>query len=146
MLVPKAPGYATIIDLPPDVAANVVSELPRLARAVKEATGGINIVQVLIIAGHDFLLSRFSASLLLRHRIMAHLQAYDQTLRGLIVPDDYVDEGNGSAREPEGTGGSAAAEGADTSAAAECTRSGRRGLPPRRSDGAVRGERYAKIA
>jgi hypothetical protein len=34
-----------------------VSELPRLSRAVKEATGGINIVQVLIIAGHDFLLS-----------------------------------------------------------------------------------------
>ena len=59
MLVPKAPGYATIIDLPPDVAANVVSELPRLARAVKEATGGINIVQVLIIAGHDFLRMQF---------------------------------------------------------------------------------------
>ena len=57
MLVPKAPGYAAIIDLPPDVAANVLSELPRPARAVKEATGGINIVQVLIIAGHDFLLS-----------------------------------------------------------------------------------------
>ena len=74
---------------------------------------------------------------------MAHLQAYDQTLRGFIVPGDQVDEGNGSAREPEGTGGSAAAEGADASAAAECTRSGRRGLPPRRSDRAMRGQRYA---
>jgi diadenosine tetraphosphate (Ap4A) HIT family hydrolase len=48
LLVPKAPGYAAIIDLPPDVAANVLSELPRLARAVKEVTGGINIAQVLI--------------------------------------------------------------------------------------------------
>ena len=64
MLVPKAPGYATIIDLPPDVAANVVSELPRLARTIKEATGGINIVQVLIIAGHDFLLSLSNSVLL----------------------------------------------------------------------------------
>jgi hypothetical protein len=59
LLVPKAPGYATIIDLPPDVAANVLSELPRLARAVKEATGDINIVQVLIIAGHVFLRMQF---------------------------------------------------------------------------------------
>jgi diadenosine tetraphosphate (Ap4A) HIT family hydrolase len=49
------------MDLPPDVAANVLSELPRLARAVKEATGagGINIVQVLIIAGHVFLRMQF---------------------------------------------------------------------------------------
>jgi hypothetical protein len=123
-----------------------VSELPRLARAVKEATGGINIVQVLIIAGHDFLLSRFSASLLLRHRIMAHLQAYfiddeasddgdgdsddsdqsdgDPTLGGFIVAvaGDYVDEGCGSASEPDG---SAAAEGAGASAARGRTRSGR---------------------
>jgi hypothetical protein len=111
-----------------------VSELPRLARAVKEATGGINIVQVLIIAGYDFLRMQFcyrylttffGSSLLLRHRIMAHLQAYDQTLRGFIVPGDQVDEGNGSAREPEGTGGSAAAEGAGASAARGRTRSGR---------------------
>ena len=29
------------------------------------------------------------------------------------MPDDHVDEGSGSASEPEGTGGSAAAEGAD---------------------------------
>jgi hypothetical protein len=71
---------------------------------------------------------------------MAHLQAYDQTLRGFIVPDDQVDEGNGSAREPEGTGGSAAAEGADASAAGERTHSGRRA---RRADGAMRGQRYA---
>jgi hypothetical protein len=48
LLVPKAPGYATVMDLPPDVAANVLSELPRLARAIQAATGadGINIVQV----------------------------------------------------------------------------------------------------
>jgi hypothetical protein len=72
---------------------------------------------------------------------MAHLQAYDQTLRGLIVPGDHVDEGSGSASEPEGTGGSAAAEGADASAAVERTRSGRHGLPPRRSDGVMRGQR-----
>ena len=71
---------------------------------------------------------------------MAHLQAYDQPLRGFIVPDDQVDEGNGSAREPEGTGGSAAAEGADASAAGERTHSGHRA---RRADGAMRGQRHA---
>jgi hypothetical protein len=59
LLVPKSPGYAAIIDLPPDVAANALSELPQLARAVKEATGGINTVQVLIIAGHVFLRMQF---------------------------------------------------------------------------------------
>ena len=47
LLIPKAVGYASIIDMPADVAANVVKELPRLARVVKEATGcdGVNIVQ-----------------------------------------------------------------------------------------------------
>jgi hypothetical protein len=68
---------------------------------------------------------------------MAHLQAYDQTLRGSTVPDDHVDEGSGSASEPEGTGGSAAAEGADASAVVERTHSRRR---ERRSDGAMRGK------
>ena len=68
---------------------------------------------------------------------------YDQTLRGFIVPDDHADEGSGGASEPEGAGGSAAAEGADASAAAERTRSGRRGMPPRRPDGVMRGQRCA---
>jgi histidine triad (HIT) family protein len=47
LLIPKAPGYATIYDMPPDVAANVLRELPRLAKAVQAATGcdGVNIVQ-----------------------------------------------------------------------------------------------------
>eukprot|EP00238_Polyblepharides_amylifera_P013274 CAMPEP_0196580146 /NCGR_PEP_ID=MMETSP1081-20130531/27426_1 /TAXON_ID=36882 /ORGANISM="Pyramimonas amylifera, Strain CCMP720" /LENGTH=145 /DNA_ID=CAMNT_0041899943 /DNA_START=173 /DNA_END=610 /DNA_ORIENTATION=+ len=47
LLIPKALGYATVLDMPEDVAANVFKELPRLARAVKEATGadGVNIVQ-----------------------------------------------------------------------------------------------------
>eukprot|EP01061_Rhynchopus_euleeides_P028364 TRINITY_DN4620_c0_g1_i1.p2 TRINITY_DN4620_c0_g1~~TRINITY_DN4620_c0_g1_i1.p2 ORF type:complete len:164 (+),score=74.65 TRINITY_DN4620_c0_g1_i1:51-494(+) len=47
LLVPKAKGYADIMDMPEDVAANVLKELPRLARAVKAATGapGVNIVQ-----------------------------------------------------------------------------------------------------
>ncbi|KAF4318498.1 hypothetical protein BBO99_00007269 [Phytophthora kernoviae] len=47
LLLPKAPGYATVMDMPSEVAANVYSELPRLARAVQEATGcdGINIFQ-----------------------------------------------------------------------------------------------------
>ena len=47
LLVPKASGYADIYSMPPDVAAAVLCELPRLARAVKEATGceGVNIVQ-----------------------------------------------------------------------------------------------------
>jgi diadenosine tetraphosphate (Ap4A) HIT family hydrolase len=47
LLVPKATGYASIIDMPEDVAANVLKELPRLARIVKSATGcdGVNIVQ-----------------------------------------------------------------------------------------------------
>eukprot|EP00242_Pyramimonas_sp_CCMP2087_P006922 CAMPEP_0198223880 /NCGR_PEP_ID=MMETSP1445-20131203/94485_1 /TAXON_ID=36898 /ORGANISM="Pyramimonas sp., Strain CCMP2087" /LENGTH=146 /DNA_ID=CAMNT_0043902867 /DNA_START=96 /DNA_END=536 /DNA_ORIENTATION=+ len=47
LLIPKAEGYATMMDLPEDVAANVFRELPRLARAVKEATGadGVSVIQ-----------------------------------------------------------------------------------------------------
>ena len=47
LLIPKASGYATVMDMPPDVAANVLSELPRLARAVKKTTGcdGVTILQ-----------------------------------------------------------------------------------------------------
>lgn len=47
LLIPKATGYATVMDLPADIAANVLSELPRLSRAVKAATGadGITILQ-----------------------------------------------------------------------------------------------------
>lgn len=47
LLIPKAPGYATIMDMPEEMAANVLKELPRLARAVKAATGaeGVNIIQ-----------------------------------------------------------------------------------------------------
>jgi histidine triad (HIT) family protein len=47
LLIPKATGYADIYDMPPDVAASVLRELPRLAKAVQAATGceGVNIVQ-----------------------------------------------------------------------------------------------------
>ena len=47
LLIPKASGYASIIDMPEDVAASVLKELPRLAKHVKDATGcdGVNIVQ-----------------------------------------------------------------------------------------------------
>lgn len=47
LLIPKATGYADIYDMPADVAAAVLRELPRLAKAVKAATGcdGVNIVQ-----------------------------------------------------------------------------------------------------
>jgi diadenosine tetraphosphate (Ap4A) HIT family hydrolase len=47
LLIPKAEGYATIYDMPPDVAGAVLRELPRLAKAVQAATGcdGVNIVQ-----------------------------------------------------------------------------------------------------
>ncbi|KAE8907323.1 hypothetical protein PF005_g2169 [Phytophthora fragariae] len=47
LLLPKAPGFATVLDMTPEVAANVFKELPRLAKAVQEATGcdGLNIVQ-----------------------------------------------------------------------------------------------------
>ena len=40
-------GYAELYDMPPDVAAAVLRELPRLCKAVKEATGceGVNVVQ-----------------------------------------------------------------------------------------------------
>ena len=46
LLVPKAPGCVSILDMPRDVAANVLKELPRLARAVQAATGcdGVNVV------------------------------------------------------------------------------------------------------
>lgn len=47
LLLPKTPGFATVMDMTPDVAANVFKELPRLAKAVQAATGasGINIIQ-----------------------------------------------------------------------------------------------------
>ena len=46
LLIPKAPGCVSVLDMPPDVAANVLKELPRLARAVQAATGcdGVNVV------------------------------------------------------------------------------------------------------
>lgn len=47
LLMPKAPGYATIMDMSSEVAANLFKELPRLAKAVQAATGasGVNIIQ-----------------------------------------------------------------------------------------------------
>eukprot|EP01064_Diplonema_japonicum_P030953 TRINITY_DN5399_c0_g2_i2.p1 TRINITY_DN5399_c0_g2~~TRINITY_DN5399_c0_g2_i2.p1 ORF type:complete len:146 (+),score=42.17 TRINITY_DN5399_c0_g2_i2:45-482(+) len=47
LLIPKAKGYSTLLDMPEDAAANLLKELPRLAKAVKAATGcdGVNIVQ-----------------------------------------------------------------------------------------------------
>ena len=47
LLIPKALGYATVMDMPPEVAADVLRELPRLVRAVARATGaaGANVVQ-----------------------------------------------------------------------------------------------------
>ena len=47
LLIPKASGYATVMDMPEAVAANVLKELPRLARAVQQASGatGVNILQ-----------------------------------------------------------------------------------------------------
>ncbi|KAG8469401.1 hypothetical protein KFE25_005856 [Diacronema lutheri] len=45
LLIPKA-GFPTLADCPPAVAADVLRELPRLVRAVMEATGaeGVNVV------------------------------------------------------------------------------------------------------
>ena len=47
LLIPKAKGYQTIMDMPAEAAADFLKELPRLANAVKKATGapGVNIVQ-----------------------------------------------------------------------------------------------------
>jgi histidine triad (HIT) family protein len=47
LLIPKAEGYCSIVDMPPDVAANLFKELPRLAKAVQDAfkCDGINIIQ-----------------------------------------------------------------------------------------------------
>mgnify|MGYP000082252021 FL=1 len=36
LLIPKAPGYRTVMDMDEDTAANLLKELPRLSRAVKE--------------------------------------------------------------------------------------------------------------
>jgi histidine triad (HIT) family protein len=46
LLIPKAPGCVSILDMPADDAANVLRELPRLAKAVQAATGcdGVNVV------------------------------------------------------------------------------------------------------
>jgi histidine triad (HIT) family protein len=47
LLLPKVSGYAELYDMPPDVAAGFLRELPRLCKAVKAATGcdGVNVVQ-----------------------------------------------------------------------------------------------------
>eukprot|EP01063_Lacrimia_lanifica_P022070 TRINITY_DN29776_c0_g1_i1.p1 TRINITY_DN29776_c0_g1~~TRINITY_DN29776_c0_g1_i1.p1 ORF type:complete len:166 (+),score=87.25 TRINITY_DN29776_c0_g1_i1:62-499(+) len=47
LLIPKAKGFPTVLDMTPEVAGDVLKELPRLAKAVKAATGatGVNIVQ-----------------------------------------------------------------------------------------------------
>ena len=46
LLLPKHP-CVDVTDMPPDVAASVLKELPRLARLIQQATGadGVNIVQ-----------------------------------------------------------------------------------------------------
>uniref|UniRef100_A0A7S4B163 tRNA-binding domain-containing protein n=1 Tax=Chrysotila carterae TaxID=13221 RepID=A0A7S4B163_CHRCT len=46
LLIPKAP-VVSVLDMSPDVAAKVLAELPRLARAVQHATGapGVNVLQ-----------------------------------------------------------------------------------------------------
>jgi hypothetical protein len=93
-------------------------------------------------AHHDSRTTTANTTTMIKHYEGSSCQAIMSTI-AFIVPDDHVDEGSGGVSEPEGAGGSAAAEGADASAAAECTRSGRRGLPPRRSDRAMRGQRYA---
>lgn len=84
-------------------------------------------------AHHDSGTTAANTANVIKHYEGSSCQAIMSTI-AFIVPDDHVDEGSGSVSEPEGAGGSAAAEGAGASAAAECTRSGRRGLPPRRSD------------
>jgi hypothetical protein len=93
-------------------------------------------------AHHDSRTTTANTANMIKHYEGSSCQTTMSTI-AFIVPDDHVDGGSGSVSEPEGAGGSAAAEGADASAAAECTRSGRRGLPPRRSDGVVRGQRHA---
>eukprot|EP00916_Digyalum_oweni_P002576 GHVL01004700.1.p1 GENE.GHVL01004700.1~~GHVL01004700.1.p1 ORF type:complete len:115 (+),score=16.56 GHVL01004700.1:188-532(+) len=47
LLIPKAEGYATIMDMSEEMAADVMKELPRLAKAVQAATkcDGINLYQ-----------------------------------------------------------------------------------------------------
>ncbi|CAK0852558.1 unnamed protein product [Prorocentrum cordatum] len=47
LLLPKAKGYVTVMDMPAEAAAAVLRELPRLARLVQGATGadGVNVVQ-----------------------------------------------------------------------------------------------------
>jgi hypothetical protein len=81
-------------------------------------------------AHHDSRTTTANTATMIKHHEGSSCQAV-MSMIAFIVPDDHVDEGSGSVSEPEGAGGSAAAEGADASAAAECTRSGRRGLPPR---------------
>ncbi|PFH36486.1 putative Hit family protein involved in cell-cycle regulation [Besnoitia besnoiti] len=46
LLIPKA-NVASVFDLDPETAANMYKELPRLCRAVQEATGceGVNVLQ-----------------------------------------------------------------------------------------------------
>lgn len=46
LLIPKASGFRTTYDMDEETAANVLKELPKLCRMVKEATGceGVNIL------------------------------------------------------------------------------------------------------
>ena len=47
LLIPKALGFRTIMDMDPETASSLLRELPRLAKAVQAATGcsGVNILQ-----------------------------------------------------------------------------------------------------
>mmetsp|Transcript_14207 Transcript_14207/g.36780 ORF Transcript_14207/g.36780 Transcript_14207/m.36780 type:complete len:202 (+) Transcript_14207:63-668(+) len=47
LLLPRQGGFATLADMPGDAASEVLKELPRLVRAIMEATGaeGVNIIQ-----------------------------------------------------------------------------------------------------
>ncbi|CAN0093833.1 unnamed protein product, partial [Heterosigma akashiwo] len=76
LLIPKAKGYATLDSMPEDLAAAFLRDLPRLVKAVKDATGceGVNIIQNNYAASgqeifhvHFHIVPRLEGDRLLRH-------------------------------------------------------------------------------
>jgi diadenosine tetraphosphate (Ap4A) HIT family hydrolase len=107
LLLPKALGYVTLADMPPAAAAAVLQELPRLVRAVMDATGadGVNVVQNNGVAAgqevmhvHFHLIPRFARDGLVRIAPSA---------KAMLPPAD-AEEIASAIREQLARGGSAA--------------------------------------
>ena len=88
LLVPRAEGFASLLDMPADDAAALLREVPALASAVKEATkaDGVNIVincgkaaGQTVFHTHVHVLPRFAGDHLPRHLITPDAERYTKS-------------------------------------------------------------------